>query len=124
MDWLSIADELSKHPLVDKLKLLLGMIDKYQFPDPVSYEVREEKDMTLFLYGPRESMVYYRIDQFGVVNAWAGKCNSDSGGLGGQGFFDGIGLAQLESMLKMHKRFLGSGRRKVLRNYTKTKSYR
>ncbi len=125
MSWLSsIAYKYSDHPLVNKLELLLEMIGKYQFPNPVSHEVRAGEDIQLFLYGPRESMICYRIDQFGTVNTWAGKSNSDSGGLGGQGSFEGIGLAQLKSMLKMHKRFMISGRRKVLSNYTKSKSYR
>jgi hypothetical protein len=67
-------------------------------------------------------MIHYKIwgtEANPVVNAWFGKEDSDSGGLSLQA--SGNIEYTLGNILKLHKRFMLSGRRKILRNYQKRK---
>ena len=61
--------------------------------------------------GARGSIITYRLWGLGVVNVWMGKADSDSGGLALQGKVPN----GMDHVLKLHKRFAASGRRKVLR---------
>lgn len=89
--------------------------------DPLSI-THFDKDYKFKVEGPRNSIILYRIwgsDEEPIIDAWFGKSNSDSGGLGQQGSFGAIGLEQLNRIIKLHKRFMLSGRRKVLNNFSK-----
>jgi|SRR6185436_5311958 len=70
------------------------------------------------VFGPRDSVVYYRIwgtEDTPIVDAWFGKHNSESGGLSLQSSANNEN--QLYYMFKLHKRFMQSGRKKILRNW-------
>lgn len=69
------------------------------------------------VYGKRDSIIYYSLCNFGaniIVKAWFGKSYSESGGLRLE-----ADLKNPQHILKLHKRFIASGRRKVLRNAEK-----
>jgi hypothetical protein len=75
-------------------------------------QVRQSRsDWNFIVDGARGSIITYRLWGPGVVNVWMGKADSDSGGLSIQGHLPN----GMEHVLRLHKRFAASGRRKVLR---------
>ena len=72
------------------------------------------KEITFSTEGNRNSIAIYRIWGGNVVNVWFGKSNSDSGGRAMQ-FTVRPGEFINKRILELHKRFMFSGRRKVLR---------
>lgn len=76
--------------------------------------------VTFEFFGPRNSMIHYCIwgtEANPVVNVWFGKSDSDSGGLALQASSDLYGRNKIFNIFKLHKRFIISGRRKILRNF-------
>lgn len=76
---------------------------------------------TFRVHGPDDSVVIYslRWPQYETVDAWFGKYNEDSGGLGLQGHVnsgDSFGRQLLE-IFQLHKRFLATGQLQVLRDF-------
>ncbi len=75
-------------------------------------------EYSFVVYGARNSMVYYKIwgtQTNPVVNAWFGKEDNDSGGLSLQE--SGNIEYTLGNIIKLHKRFVLSGRRKILKKF-------
>jgi len=91
---------------------LMELFVQYGIPAVPAEQVRQSGDDWNFeVFGERGSIITYRLWGLGIVNVWMGKVDSDSGGLAMQGQIpNGV-----EHILKLHKRFAASGRRKVLR---------
>ena len=96
---------------------LMEHFDKYEIQRVDLADVQlstNEADFTV--EGARRSIAIYHLWSDGVVDAWFGKADSDSGGLALQGHTK-RGDEQLKQLLMLHKRFTQSGRRKVLRRF-------
>jgi len=84
------------------------------FQDYREFKKYDIDETTFSFDGARNSTILYTIEN-GRIKGWFGKSNSDSGGMfTGAMLRDGRGLKRLT---QLHKRFMISGRRKVLRNY-------
>lgn len=89
--------------------------------DPLSI-THFNKEYSFKVEGPRNSIILYRVwgsDEEPIIDAWFGKSDSDSGGLARQGHLGALGSSQLDEIIKLHKRFMLSGRRKILNNFRK-----
>jgi len=91
---------------------LMELFAKQGIPAIPMDQVRQTGDSWNFeVFGERGSIITYRLWGLGIVNVWMGKADLDSGGLAMQGQVpNGV-----EHILRLHKRFATSGRRKVLR---------
>ena len=91
---------------------LMDLFVKCGIPTVSLEQVQQtDSDLTFTILGARGSIILYRLWGDGIVNVWMGKADSDSGGLARQGRLpDGM-----DDILPLHKRFVASGRRKVLR---------
>ena len=102
---------------------LMALFDKMGIPrvDPEDESFSQVRNELRFSVDcPRDGVIFYNVSAHGYFSAWFGKSNSDSGGLSLSGTIpDDPSKAneQTRDLLKMHKRFLQSGRRKVIRNY-------
>ena len=76
-------------------------------------------EITFQIHGNRNSVAMFRIWGGHVVDIWLGKSNSDSGGRALQiaVYEDNNNSKDVRSVLNLHKRFMHSGRLKILRNY-------
>lgn len=96
---------------------LMEVFDKMGLPrvtDP-SFSVN---NCTFSICGARDSLIIYRLWGNNIVDIWFGKSNSDSGGMGKQAFLDDKNhYPSLQCLLKLHKRFIISGRLKILRRF-------
>ena len=71
--------------------------------------------ITFYFDGARNSTILYTIED-GGIRGWFGKSNSDSGGAYESAHVEKENKG-FRSLMQLHKRFMISGRRKVLRNY-------
>ena len=114
----SVTTEL--HTNEASLEVLLHLFDHYRIPHPTEVETSTVTGNIHFsIPGPRDSVAIYRIWGRGIADVWFGKANDDSGGRAMQGQIPTAGSRpdeQFGHILKLHQRFLQSGRRKVLRS--------
>lgn len=86
------------------------------------YGIDLPNEQRFAIEGPRNSIAIYSVRWNTTVDVWFGKSDDDSGGLSLQGSINSpLGIEQLERMLKLHTRFMQSGRRKVLRHFEERK---
>lgn len=78
---------------------------------PLDQTQQTKSELSFSVQGERGSVILYRLWGLGTVDVWMGKADSDSGGSGMQGQLPN----GMDHILKLHKRFAASGRRKVLR---------
>lgn len=100
------------------LELILLKFKEHEIEIP-PLQVNRNGDFQFTINGKRNSTAIFSIKHFGdsmYVEVWFGKNDSDSGGLTLQ-----AAANNLDNMLKLHRRFMFSGRRKVLRNYKRLK---
>jgi hypothetical protein len=91
---------------------LMELFAKHGIPAiPLEQIQQAGGNLTFAVSGARGSIIRYRLWGDGIVNVWMGKADSDSGGLAMQGQVPN----GMEDVLRLHKRFAASGRRKVLR---------
>lgn len=103
--------------MIDKFDRLMELFSKMDIPC-VDKPDSVDGTFSFSVEGRRNSIICYRVwgsDDWIVVNAWFGKSDSDSGGLATQGLL--MGEEPLSEMLKLHKRFIESGRLKILRRF-------
>ena len=74
------------------------------------------EDLTFSISGLRDSFAMFNLDKYGLVHIQLGKWDSDSGGIA---FSEKVNGESLRGILHLCKRYLASGRRKVIRNYEK-----
>jgi hypothetical protein len=78
-------------------------------------EIPDKTSFSFSICGARNSVIFFDIWGDGIVNIWLGKFDDDSGGLACQFRLDNEKRASI--LLQLCKRFLISGRRKVLRRF-------
>lgn len=123
MSWRSTKKEtnmeINNSTLFDQL---MQKFDEYNIPriehDAIKSSSTHNKDIIFVVEGPRNSIIHYRLWGRYVIDVWFGKSNSDSGGLALQGTLRKDGHPkQLHNLLRLHKRFMQSGRLRILRRY-------
>lgn len=110
----TLLAEITEHTY--KLEQLWMLFAKNGLPKPTNVIATNGK-YQFSLFGARDSIIIYwvQINSNGAyISAWAGKREDDSGGLA---FSSEIINSGLDYTLRLHSRFLFSGRRKILRRF-------
>jgi hypothetical protein len=103
---------------IDHFNKLMEQFKKHGMQTVDAPEIYED-EISFSVEGARGSVAFYRLWGLGWVNIWLGKIDSDSGGLSLQGDVN----CPMDNVLSLCKRFMLSGRRKVLRRFER-KGYR